>query len=567
MDRIIVHPGALPLDTDVLRAEQNTMVSIAALSEAVMGTATVANGFTCLPTVPATNTVNISGGSVYQQTQLESSAYSSLPPDARQIVKQGVALDATTLTLSPPPTVGYAVNVLIQVQYADVDSDPLVRPYLNAANPSQPFSGPGNTNVAEAQTRKGTVQIAPKYGVAANSGTQSTPNPDAGWIGLFVITLAYGQTQITSGNILPYIAAPTILAKLPRIPQDIQISTWSSYFDTSSTPNLITGNPVPALAAYTNGTQLNVFVGNTNNGPVTIRMPNLPDRTLVRQNGTPLNTNDIVRSTWIRIQDDGTQWRIAGLAQGEVPRNVSSPILYVRTDGNDATADGSANSAAKAFATVAAAFAYGSTYLSLSGTALVLQLGIPGTYPFTGIRPNVPVVIQGDLANQNNYILQGNIGIGGSSGCDFKGLTIQNTSPTGTCLITNGNTNVACLNVTFTTTVTMSGPHISAGPGTTVNVQAGCQFSGNSGYLAYTIGGTINFVSAVTVVGSPNYAGATLGVIACGQIIIVPGVVFNGNATGARYLATINGVIVTYGSGVSIPGNTAGSTATGGQYV
>ena len=43
---------------------------------------------------------------------------------------------------------------------------------------------------------------------------------------------------------------------------------------------------------------------------------------------------------------------------------------------------------------------------------------------------------------------------------------------------------------------------------------------------------------------------------------------FSGSATGTRYLVGINGTINTAGGGASyIPGNAAGSAATGGQYV
>ena len=43
---------------------------------------------------------------------------------------------------------------------------------------------------------------------------------------------------------------------------------------------------------------------------------------------------------------------------------------------------------------------------------------------------------------------------------------------------------------------------------------------------------------------------------------------FSGSATGKRFEATVNGVIYSSGAGASyLPGNAAGTTATGGQYI
>jgi hypothetical protein len=45
-------------------------------------------------------------------------------------------------------------------------------------------------------------------------------------------------------------------------------------------------------------------------------------------------------------------------------------------------------------------------------------------------------------------------------------------------------------------------------------------------------------------------------------------VTFSGNATGARYSALLNGVLYTGGGGANyFPGNAAGSTGSGGQYL
>ncbi|MEX7103004.1 hypothetical protein AB2C27_31920, partial [Pseudomonas aeruginosa] len=72
--------------------------------------------------------------------------------------------------------------------------------------------------------------------------------------------------------------------------------------------------------------------------------------------------------------------------QGQVPQITASPTLYVRTDGNDAN-DGSANTPAKAFATIAAAAAKGASAFYLGGKTLTIQLGNTGTYTGPGNLP------------------------------------------------------------------------------------------------------------------------------------------------------------------------------------
>lgn len=70
----------------------------------------------------------------------------------------------------------------------------------------------------------------------------------------------------------------------------------------------------------------------------------------------------------------------------------------------------------------------------------------------------------------------------------------------------------------------------------------------------------------VTLTGTPAFTAYFCGV-ANGNVT-VPGMTFVGAATGPRYLCHKNGLIDVTGGGTSyFPGSTAGSTATGGQYI
>ena len=211
MDRQMVYPGQIPLETDLLNSNKNAMLALAKLCQAVLGTAQTVHGFACTPTSPASMSVVVGPGEVYSLQNVDGSAYSSLAADtAHQIVKQGMVLDPTSLSLTAPSTPGYSVNYLIQVAYTDVDSGNVVLPYYNSANPAQAFSGAGNNGQAQPTVRKGAVTLQSKVGVAATTGTQTTPAPDSGFTGLWVVTLANGQAAITTANIGAYSGANSI---------------------------------------------------------------------------------------------------------------------------------------------------------------------------------------------------------------------------------------------------------------------------------------------------------------------------------------------------------------------
>ena len=218
MDRNLVYPGSIPLDSDLLQLNRNAMVALGYLAQAVLGTSVVVDGLICSPTIPASMTVTIGAGSITQFSVLDTLAFGSLPADtADPLLKMGVNLAATSLTLIAPTTSGQAINYLIQAAFLESDTNPVVLPYYNAANPAQPYSGPTNSGVAQNTSRIQRVQLQLKPGVAATSGTQLTPPVDNGWVGLYVVTVSYGQTAIGTPSIMQLPAAPFLTWKLPML--------------------------------------------------------------------------------------------------------------------------------------------------------------------------------------------------------------------------------------------------------------------------------------------------------------------------------------------------------------
>lgn len=209
MKRQIIYPGQIPLETDLLATNKNTMIALAKLTAAIIGTATMVNGLTCAPNVPAALSVVVSPGEIYSLQNIDGTAYSSIAADTtHSIMKQGISMDAVTLTFPAPAMAGQSINYLIQAAFSEVDSGAVVLPYYNASNPSTAYSGPAGAGTTNNTVRDGVVVLSAKAGIATLTGSQVTPVADAGYVGLWVVTVANGQTAITAGNITQAAGAP-----------------------------------------------------------------------------------------------------------------------------------------------------------------------------------------------------------------------------------------------------------------------------------------------------------------------------------------------------------------------
>jgi hypothetical protein len=218
MDRNIVYPGSIPLDTDLLSINSNTMIGLGFLLQAVLGTSTVADGLSCQPTSPASMSVVVGPGSITQLGPIDILAYGSTPADpADLIMKMGINVASTTFALTAPASAGQSINYLLEAAFQELDGNPVVLPYYNANNPAQSFSGPANSGSPQNTVRMQRVQLQLKPGLPGNTGSQTTPAADSGWMGLYQITVAYGQMQINTANIVTLPTAPFLSWKLPSL--------------------------------------------------------------------------------------------------------------------------------------------------------------------------------------------------------------------------------------------------------------------------------------------------------------------------------------------------------------
>ncbi len=219
MDRSIVYPGSIPLDTDILNLQQRTMAAIGALVQSSFGTSTFADGLACTQTTVPSLSVTVAQGWLGSLTTLEPNAYGSISADAvTPLMKMGINLSATQLgPMSAPGTAGQSVVYLVQASFSEADTSAVVLPYYNASNPAVPYSGPANAGTSQNTKRAQTVTLQLKQGTATTTGSQTTPAPDSGFTGLYAITIANGATTVVNANIATLPTSPFIQWKLPNL--------------------------------------------------------------------------------------------------------------------------------------------------------------------------------------------------------------------------------------------------------------------------------------------------------------------------------------------------------------
>ena len=199
MDRVIVYPGQVPLETDLLNLSKNTMMGLGYLAQATVGVGPVIQGLGVSSTTSPGLSVFINAGSMYIQQIIDQTAYSSIAADTTGIVvKQGI--NDRTITLGPVtlPTGSNKQICVVQAKLVESDTDAVVLPYYNSANPNVALNGSGGNGVAQPRTRKVGLQFNFLYGTPT-TGTPAAPSLDPGGMALAQFELRSGTTQINFG--------------------------------------------------------------------------------------------------------------------------------------------------------------------------------------------------------------------------------------------------------------------------------------------------------------------------------------------------------------------------------
>lgn len=334
MDRQIVYPGQILPETALLQMAKDAMIGSAKLAATMLGTNTIANGFAVTQTGPASLQIVVAPGEIYSLANIDSLAFSTLPADTtHSILKQGIMLDGVTLSCPAPTTTGQSINYLVQVTYQDQDSTPVLLPYYNSANPALPYSGMGNNGATQNTSRKGVAIVQVKAGASAATGSQVTPAPDSGYVGLFVATVAYGQTTITSGNIAQYAGAPLLPS---GVLQSIQGGNTTYALDTG-TVNACAATFFPAITSLVDGLTLRFKAENSNTGAATFSPNGISASPIVGGNHSALQGGEIAATgdvwvqwnssigagSWVLVESSGGGLQVAPATKSQHATNAS----------------------------------------------------------------------------------------------------------------------------------------------------------------------------------------------------------------------------------------------------
>lgn len=307
MHRAITYDGEIPQTSDILASNKHPMVGLAFASRAMFGEGPAIHGFACQQTQPAASLfVTVGPGSIYAVDAVDATAYGDLGIDATTVLKQGISYLTQTFATPAPVTGGQSINYLIEIALQDADG---------GSQPVQFYNG-GN---APTLTTKNTTRLVPatvqiKAGTAAATGTQVTPSPDAGFTGVWVITVANGQSTVTASNIVlltPAIKDVLAFPNLPAVPPDMQASVWTYWPDTGAV-NAMSVTPYPPITALQAGHMLFVKAANANTAAVTLAVVSYAGtitKSVKRNNGAALSAADLASGGIYALVYDGTQWQ------------------------------------------------------------------------------------------------------------------------------------------------------------------------------------------------------------------------------------------------------------------
>jgi hypothetical protein len=220
MNRTIIYSQEQPRSFDFVQWEHDVLLGLGfSIQDLLGGTTTVLSGFAGTQTTVASLTINLAAGRVYQVASADAVSVGAITQDLTQIVQQGFYA-AAQITLS---TAGIAAGqsrwALVEAQFSQSDvvrpGDPNggIPPFYNSANPSQPLNGQGGLGLQSPTERSTLAVIQVITGAAATTGSEVPPTVTGGWVPLYLIDLAYGQTQITTAQILT--AGPSVGTNVP----------------------------------------------------------------------------------------------------------------------------------------------------------------------------------------------------------------------------------------------------------------------------------------------------------------------------------------------------------------
>lgn len=503
-------------DFDFVMFEHDVLTALGGLAADVMSAlpTTVLGGLRGAQTSSPSLTINISSGRIYQFAAADATAAGSIPQDLNVIVQQGFNAGQAITLISPSP--GQSQWNLIQAQFSQVDAvrtnDPNggIVPFYNAANPSQPTSNSINT------VRKGVCVLQVITGSAATTGSEVPPAPTTGWVPLYLIDLAGGQTQITTGQII--VAGPSVgtgvssaYASAPFLAGLLASHHGGT---PGQAPKIKLGSEVQGILPYANmspvrtalNANLTLYVATTGSDSNTGLLPTVPFKTLQAAVNSLYHNYDFAGNAATISVANGTY--TAGAQVIGLPPGMSVPINIV----------GNVGSPASCVINVA------------NGNAFSVLLGA-------------------SLAVSGFSVLAGGVSTNAVVGC---GLLAGAATAISFSAMVFG----ACSNT-----------HLAAFTGSIIqSLGAAYVINGGATSHMFADGGTIQTTSSpVTLVGVPAFSNA-FAAATLGGVVLAGGAIYTGTATGAKYACSNLGQISSGGAVLInfFPGNIAGVGTTPG---
>lgn len=252
-------------------------------------------------------------------------------------------------------------------------------------------------------------------------------------------------------------------------------------------------------------------------------------------------------------------------------RLTASRMYYVRTDGSDSNT-GLVNSAGGAFLTVQRAIDVASA-LDNGGYDITISLG-NGSYTENLILKSG--VGSGKITILGNTTTPSSVALQCSSGKLIEATNVLTTYILNSfkCL-GSGSANIAIyaaqnsyLEIRFVEFSTgFASYHVETLDGGMVTFTGDYKITGGCTAHLACFQGSIRCQSlTVTITGTPAFSQAFCRASSSGATIWANGNTYSGSATGVHYNINMNATVFALGGATYFPGNSAGTTATGGQY-
>jgi predicted RecA/RadA family phage recombinase len=281
----------------------------------------------------------------------------------------------------------------------------------------------------------------------------------------------------------------------------------------------------------------------------------------------------------LKVSADGTSWsdalrfdrttgRVSFPSGGAREVLAANRTYYIRTDGSNSN-DGLSNTSGGAFLTIQKAI---DVVAALDCSIYDVSIAVgAGTYSPIALKSFLgagKVTITGDTTTPSNVVLASTSsdGVAGSNVIGrYKVEGFKFTNATSGSHIKLFNTYLE-LGTNEYAGATVA--HVWIEQNAYVEFTASYTISGGATrHLFATTGGIIVCASkTVTLTGTPAFSSAFVLGSRTG-VFNLPGNTYSGSATGARYVLSYNAIADVAGAGANyLPGNSAGSTAFGGQY-